>query len=82
MGFTVLKPGSTLSELGSAVLKPGFEEMLLQGALRLKRSAGLHTFETGLHIIGAGLRIIKTRLRGNVITRDAPFEEVGWASHY
>ena len=28
LGFTLLKPGSTLSGLGSAVLKPGFEETL------------------------------------------------------
>ena len=47
---------------------------------RLKRSAGLHTFDARLHIIGAGLRVIKTRLRGNALTGGAPFEEVGWAS--
>ena len=29
LGFTLLKPGSTLSGLGSAVLKPGFEETVL-----------------------------------------------------
>ena len=29
LGFTLLKPGSTLSGMGSAVLKPGFEETVL-----------------------------------------------------
>ena len=30
---------------------------------RMKKSAGLHTFETRLHVVGIGLRNIKTRLR-------------------
>ena len=42
--------------------------MLLQEALRLKRSAGLHPIESGIHIVEAGLRIITTRLRRNAFT--------------
>ena len=61
-----MKPGFTLSGLGSTFTKPGFEETLLQGALRLKRSAGHHIIEIGLHIVkarihiaGAGFHILK-----------------------
>ena len=58
LGSTLLKLGFTLSGLGSTFAKPGFEETLLQGALRLKGSIGLHIIETGLHIVKARLHIV------------------------
>ena len=70
LGFAFSKPGFTLSGLGSAVLKPGFDEALRIIKTRLRRNAlcstlsglGSDTFETRLHVIWARLRNIKTRL--------------------
>ena len=58
LGSTLSKLDFTLSGPGSTFAKPGFEETLLMGALRLKRSIGLYIIEIGVHIVKARLHIV------------------------